>query len=1197
MGKIYVYSTATLMYPRTIHRTEGDLLIGSWHKIGMTEQPDAEVRVKQQDGTSNPEKLLIQPIFNGDVYFDLEPYDITAYEAEQHIHEYFREKGREVRLDASREWFECTLDEIREAIQHIIDPEAHKITLKMMPHQGYETIEFEDGTTHKGTSLFIKERFVDGNSRQILLNEKPRSGKTFEIYEYMLRYKPKNVLTLTNYPVLNNQWINQAKKIKGLDYDFINMSKDEVDEVVIKDETPNFVIMSLQDSKGGEEIFSKKKFDLLQDIVWDLLVIDECHKGVLTEKTAKLLNKLKYNRLIGLSATPTKHLVFGTFPKEDVHAYNIVEENKFKKKFPEIYDLPDISYYLYNVPESVKKELKFYKEDEQFTWGKFLRVEDGRLVYKNDLRVLFSWIAGYYGYGIKSPLKKFDANSILLFVQNTECQSLLVDLLSEIPYYRENYNIHFTNSAVNPDSSKLLEKTKSVFIPRDGKKCLVIANRQLTTGITLKYCDMVMFMNDWESIDEYIQAGFRCQSPMKGKKSCQVIDFTPYRAFNIMNRYIESNAMFNGKSLETNRSEFLDSVSLFESEDSGFKKIDLQAFKDRVVDSMDIASKNFFGNYLIRKDEVVKDCDWLCGKLGHIESSVSAFSKEDLDEERDVEKGKTKETFREKSDKKEEGKSNENLLWALENMEYFLAKTVFLCAYSEFKRDSVKESLDYLRVNPEIKESYVSAISLDGRLGIDFELAELIYGGKYINEDLLNDRVLTLNSKVRKLIYNKKISVFERLVNLIKVLQLVNSYAGISKIEKDLHGEVQTPEKMVREILDMLPSDFWTKDRKILDMAAGSGIFTFVIMTILMEKLKEDFPDENERIKHIIENQIYVCELQSKNMFIYLNLIKIITGNEYKINFHRGSYLEKGFDDKMKTWGVEKFDLGATNPPYTQMIDMDFLSKSYDICDKILFVHPSTWLLDEKNKQKKFLKVKDKIGKDLEKIVLFNGNKVFNIQLFVPCVYTYINKNKKTEGIICDDKILNKTIHYRDIYEINKFSDVDIYPRLKKKILDVMKSEKLSNLDDKKIFNISTKRNSKKWKIDKFKELNTTGDFYINVAQIRGHVNLKSKIMLQDDFYTIVSRDNVVARKIDNHMFFLFKEIDEANNFLKYLKTNFVRFCLSLNKNNSQLECAEMKMIPWLDFSKNWTDEKLYEYFELTEEEIKFIEKVIPKYY
>jgi hypothetical protein len=80
-------------------------------------------------------------------------------------------------------------------------------------------------------------------------------------------------------------------------------------------------------------------------------------------------------------------------------------------------------------------------------------------------------------------------------------------------------------------------------------------------------------------------------------------------------------------------------------------------------------------------------------------------------------------------------------------------------------------------------------------------------------------------------------------------------------------------------------------------------------------------------------------------------------------------------------------------------------------------------------------------------------------------------------------------------------------------------------------------------------------------------------------------------------MFFKFTDKESAENFLFYLKTNFARFCLAMYKNNSQLECGEMSLIPWLDFSIKWEDDLLFKNFNLDESEIKFISKIIPNYY
>jgi hypothetical protein len=59
---IYVYSTESLMYNKTIHKPTGDVNFKPWFKIGMTTQENADDRIIQQDMTSNPEKLITRSL-------------------------------------------------------------------------------------------------------------------------------------------------------------------------------------------------------------------------------------------------------------------------------------------------------------------------------------------------------------------------------------------------------------------------------------------------------------------------------------------------------------------------------------------------------------------------------------------------------------------------------------------------------------------------------------------------------------------------------------------------------------------------------------------------------------------------------------------------------------------------------------------------------------------------------------------------------------------------------------------------------------------------------------------------------------------------------------------------------------------------------------------------------------------------------
>ena len=67
----------------------------------------------------------------------------------------------------------------------------------------------------------------------------------------------------------------------------------------------------------------------------------------------------------------------------------------------------------------------------------------------------------------------------------------------------------------------------------------------------------------------------------------------------------------------------------------------------------------------------------------------------------------------------------------------------------------------------------------------------------------------------------------------------------------------------------------------------------------------------------------------------------------------------------------------------------------------------------------------------------------------------------------------------------------------------------------------------------------------------------------------------------------------EAKNLLQYLKTKFVRFLVAQVTTTQHISKANFALVPIQDFSKEWTDAKLYEKYGLTDEEIAFIESMI----
>ena len=68
---------------------------------------------------------------------------------------------------------------------------------------------------------------------------------------------------------------------------------------------------------------------------------------------------------------------------------------------------------------------------------------------------------------------------------------------------------------------------------------------------------------------------------------------------------------------------------------------------------------------------------------------------------------------------------------------------------------------------------------------------------------------------------------------------------------------------------------------------------------------------------------------------------------------------------------------------------------------------------------------------------------------------------------------------------------------------------------------------------------------------------------------------------------------EEIKNYKQYLMCKFTRFMLRLTYSSMHIARANFVFVPDQDFTEEWTDEKLYKKYELTEDEITFVESTI----
>jgi len=96
-----------------------------------------------------------------------------------------------------------------------------------------------------------------------------------------------------------------------------------------------------------------------------------------------------------------------------------------------------------------------------------------------------------------------------------------------------------------------------------------------------------------------------------------------------------------------------------------------------------------------------------------------------------------------------------------------------------------------------------------------------------------------------------------------QVFDEIQNLSTYSKDKSDKHGEVFTPPELINEVLNQLPTELWSdKTKTWFDPASGNGNFHIIVLKRLFDGLSSQIPDDKERVKHIVEKQLYFAEYQ-----------------------------------------------------------------------------------------------------------------------------------------------------------------------------------------------------------------------------------------------------------------------------------------------------------------------------------------------
>lgn len=549
-----------------------------WQKIGYTERKDAKVRICEQNETaSHKEPYIIKWVRparkNNNEWFK-----------DHELHRYYQQNAIPKDEGHGTEWFyfngtpERSIELFEAFCQDRFINNNGKIPYILRPEQKDAVEQTLEYVKRNQTADFKNPN----GKAEFLWNAKPRFGKTLTTYDFMKRFGAAKTLIVTNRPAIADSWYNDYKKfIDG--YYFISTADSIKEKTLTREEfnqiegfgKKQITFLSLQDLKGAK-VFggSFNKLQWVADLEWDLLVIDEAHEAVDTDKTDRAFENIKRKFTLHLSGTPFKALAEGKFSSEQIYNWTYLDEQKVKQSELENgqesgdhTDMPDLRLFNYKISDITAKQIEEGVDingeniPPVFEFNDFLATNSkGEFKREDDIWRFLNTLTENEGYPFSTPELRNELKHTFWFVGNrVNSAKAMEKLLKKHPVF-ENYKIILAagdGRSLDDESSeeeaedfkkneKALARVRKAIKEHD--KTITLSVGQLTTGVTVKEWSAVLMMSDVKKETLYTQAIFRAQNPYKyekdgnlyRKKSAYVFDFSPYRVLEIYDKLANS---------------------------------------------------------------------------------------------------------------------------------------------------------------------------------------------------------------------------------------------------------------------------------------------------------------------------------------------------------------------------------------------------------------------------------------------------------------------------------------------------------------------------------------------------------------------------------------------------------------------------------------------------------------------------------
>jgi adenine-specific DNA-methyltransferase len=411
---------------------------------------------------------------------------------------------------------------------------------------------------------------------------------------------------------------------------------------------------------------------------------------------------------------------------------------------------------------------------------------------------------------------------------------------------------------------------------------------------------------------------------------------------------------------------------------------------------------------------------------------------------------------------------------------------------------------------------------------------------------------------------------------------LKNHYDTVLNLDKSTYkssNDEPTPIPCIMDMISKIPDTLWEKeDLKILDPCCGNGNFALPILF----KLKEKYP-----VDKILKDILYFNDINNLRLD---NVRNIYQDNKYKLNISNIDFLT--YNENIK------YDLIVANPPYAKLLEngkrasknhnliKDFIDKALKILKPegyLLFITPDNWMsYADRN--------------TLIEVI----TKLQIIHLDIHTAKKYFKKiGSSFTWYVIQNKPFYKNINVSGIWKKKEYSDTVISKQ--RKYIPLLYNKLVNSILEKTIdsnlpkFEVKTSSDLHHYTKREFIQNEKTNVYKYKLIHTPSQTVYSSKPhKYQDGYKVFISTTDKYAVFVDNCgmtqsiVFILCSSKEEADKYKKILEHPLYVFinniCRWGNFNNIRI----LQNFPKPDIN-NGDINKIYEYFNINEEEINFI--------